>query len=229
MRADIQYQENYSRGELLLRSFFGLFYIAFPHGFLLFFYGIWGAIIQFLTFWVILFTGSFPQNWFSYQERLQRWNWRVNARLLNMSDGYPAFGLDAEDQHTVYEVPYHENPDRISVLLRAFFGFMYVLIPHGFVLFFLGIVVNIFAFIAWWVVLFTGTYPKSMFDFNLKVLRWSARINIFMSYMTDRYPPFSLEGYSSDGDQGEQVEDEDNNGNDGNDLENNDYKRSDLV
>jgi hypothetical protein len=169
-----------------------------------------------------LFTGSYPQNWFEYQEKLQRWNWRLNARLINMADGYPAFGLDAEDEHTEYEVPYNENPDRISVLLRALFGWFYVLIPHGVVLFFLGIISSIFVFIAWWVVLFTGNYPRSMFDFNLKVYRWSARVNIYMAYMTDRYPPFSLDGYEDEeGDSIDPVGDDD--------MPEGEYRKADLV
>ena len=45
----IQRQESYSRGELLLRSFFGVFYILIPHAIALLFVSLWGAILQFLT------------------------------------------------------------------------------------------------------------------------------------------------------------------------------------
>jgi hypothetical protein len=220
MKANINYQEQYSRGELLIRSFFGFFYIVIPHAFLLFFYGIWGAILQFLAFWVILFTGSYPQNWFEYQVKLQRWNFRLNARILNMADGYPPFGLDADDEAIDYDVPYLEESDRVSVLLRAIFGFIYVLIPHGFVLFFLNIVTSFLAFLAWWIVLFTGSYPRSFFDFNLNVLRWGIRVGLYMGFMTDTYPPFSLNpemdelDYDDDDDDNEQM---------------NIYKEKDLV
>jgi hypothetical protein len=223
MKANIRYQEQYSRGELLLRSFFGIFYILLPHLFLLFFYGIAGLILQFLSFWVILFTGSYPQNWFEYQEKLQRWNWRLNARLLNMADGYPAFGLDVEDENTVYEVPYHENPDRVSVLMRALFGWLYVLLPHGIILSILSFVSTIFVFFAWWIVLFTGNYPRSMFDFNLKVYQWSARVNIYMAYMTDRYPPFSMDGYGDEDDSMDPLAEDDD------EMQEGEYKKSDLV
>jgi len=220
MRAIIHYQEQYSRGELLLRSFFGVFYILIPHGFLLFFYGIWGAILQFLAFWVILFTGSYPQNWFEYQIKLQRWNLRVNARILNMSDGYPPFGLDAEDDAIEYDVPYLEESDRVSVLLRAIFGFIYVLIPHAFILFFLNIVSSFLAFLAWWIVLFTGTYPQSFFEFILKVLRWGIRVNLYMGFMSDTYPPFSLDPDETETEE-EDIDDDENG------KEN--YKEKDLV
>ena len=222
MRAIIYYKEQYSRGELLLRAFFGFFYIIIPHAFLLFFVAIWGAILQFLTFWVILLTGRFPESWFQYQEKWQRWNWRFNARLFNMADGYPEFGLDGQDTETVYEVPYHENPDRVSVLLRGLFGWLYVLLPHGFILALLNIIVSIYAFIAWWLVLLTGSYPKSMFDFNLNVQRWSARVTQYMAFMTDQYPPFGFDEPTTAQHMDESADDDDEAGE-------STYKKEDLV
>jgi len=60
MTLNITLQEEYSRGELLLRSFFGFIYILLPHAFLLAFFGIWGSILGFIAFWLILFTGRYP-------------------------------------------------------------------------------------------------------------------------------------------------------------------------
>ena len=61
MKLTIKHQEKYSRGELLLRTIFGALYIYLPHGFILMFVGLWGGILQFVAFWVILFTGRYPQ------------------------------------------------------------------------------------------------------------------------------------------------------------------------
>ena len=57
---NIKHAESLSRGELLLRTFFGVFYIYIPHGFVLIFMGLWGAILSFISFWIILFTGASP-------------------------------------------------------------------------------------------------------------------------------------------------------------------------
>ena len=63
MKLTITHQERYSRGELLLRTLFGWLYIALPHGLVLLFVGLWGAILQFVAFWVILFTGRITQRY----------------------------------------------------------------------------------------------------------------------------------------------------------------------
>jgi len=150
----------------------------------------------------------------------------VNARMYHLSDDYPAFGLNAEDDHIIYEVPYLENPSRGTVLLRALLGWLYVLIPHGFVLFFLSIAASVISFIAWWVVLFTGKYPIEFFRFMNNFLKYNERVGLYMSYMVDIYPPFSLSavGYEEEVAQmaGVMTDDTDSD-------KNEDFKESDLV
>ena len=188
---EIKHQESYSRGELLLRSFFGWLYIAIPHAFVLFFMQIAAGILQFLAWWIVLFTAKYPKSFFDFQMALQRWGNRLSARLLNLSDGYPAFGINAEDPNTTFTLKHHETQSRGTLLLRTFFGIFYVIIPHGFVLFLRILVVYLFVFIAWWAVLITGKFPKGMHDFNVGTLRWAARVSLYMMFLTDIYPPFS--------------------------------------
>lgn len=191
MKLEFQRQESYSRGELLLRSFFGPIYIGLPHGFLLMFFGIWGQILRLISFWIILFTGRYPESFFDYQVKLMRWNLRVQARYLNLSDGYPAFGLNAEDERVTFEVPYPENLSWVSVLMRALLGFFYVLIPHSVLLMFYGIGVMVISVAAWFAVLFTGEFPEKMHNMLAGYLRWNTRVQLYMNYMTDDYPPFT--------------------------------------
>ncbi len=191
MKLTITHQENYSRGELLLRTFFGFIYMTLPHIFLLMFFGIWGAILTFISFWVILFTGRYPESFFEYQVKLTQWSIRLSARRNNLSDGYPAFFLDGTDDKTSFEMPYPENLSRGTLLLKAFFGFIYCAFPHLFVLVFRMIWGAILSFIAWWSVLFTEKYPVSMHEFNVGTIRWTTRLNLYLTYMTDEYPPFS--------------------------------------
>ncbi|MGY6562669.1 MAG: DUF4389 domain-containing protein [Luteibaculaceae bacterium] len=193
MEFSVTYQERYSRPELLLRSIFGFFYIVLPHTFVLFFMSLWSAILGFVAWWAILFTGRYPESFYEYQVKLMYWQERLNARLFNITDGYPSFGLNAQDQNIQLTIPYPEMLSRGTLLLRTFFGFFYVLIPHGICLFFLVLARSFMVFLAFWVVLFTGNYPKSFFDFIVGVSRWQIRVNLYMANMTDTYPPFSLD------------------------------------
>ena len=191
MKLTIQHQEHYSRGELLLRTFFGLFYIMLPHGFILMFVGLWGAILQFVAFWVILFTGRYPESMFEFQKGLMKWNVRLTARMYNVSDGYPAFGVKSSDDYTDLSVPYPEKVSRGLTLVRLLFGIFYVYLPHYFILYFRAIFVGLLMFLAWWVVLFTAEYPKTFHEWVVGQVRWQMRVKLYMMFMTDTYPAFT--------------------------------------
>ncbi|MDW3211034.1 MAG: DUF4389 domain-containing protein [Reichenbachiella sp.] len=191
MTFTVKHQETYSRGELLLRSFFGYFYIVLPHAFLLMFLGLWGSILSFISWLIIMFTGSYPENFFEYQVKLMKWSTRVNLRIYNLADGYPAFGLESEDPAFSLDVPYPENLSRATQLLKLLFGAIYVIIPHGFLLLFRGIATMFLWMLGWWVVLFTGKFPESWHEFIVGTMRWGLRVQLYMGYMTDDYPPFS--------------------------------------
>jgi hypothetical protein len=191
MKLSVAYQEKYSRSELLLRSFFGFFYIALPHLFLLIFMALWGSILSFIAFVAIIFTGRYPESMFEFQVKLLRWQLRLNARIQNLCDGYPSFGLDGTDEFTSLEIEYPESISRGTTLLRTFFGIFYVILPHGFVLYFRILWGSILQVYAWFSVLFTSEYPKSAHDFLVGTLRWQYRVNLYLGNMTDVYPPFS--------------------------------------
>lgn len=191
MKLTILHQESYSRGELLLRTFFGFIYIVIPHVFLMWFVGIWAGILTFLAWWVVLFTAKYPRRWFDFQVKFMNWQIRVNSRMSHLVDGYPAFWPSGTSDRVKLEVEYPEKLSRGLLLLRSFFGIFYVLIPHGFCLFFRIWGTYILMFLAWWVVLFTGKYPENWHAFQVGTLRWGLRVNLYMGFFTDKYPPFS--------------------------------------
>ena len=186
----IRRQESYSRGELLLRSFFGIFYILIPHAIALTFVSLWGAILQFLTFWAVLFTGKYPRNWFDTQLGILNWNLRLNATLLNMADGYPAFGLSGEHPGIQLHIPYREDVPRYEAFVRGLLGGL-VILPHAIILVFRANWVLFLNFLAWWAILFTGRFPQNWFTWCEEQMRWGTRLNAYLLYMTEEYPPFT--------------------------------------
>ena len=198
MKYGVRHQESYSRGELLLRTFFGGLYIALPHALILIFLLLWSSILNLVTFFAVLITGKFPESMFNYQLNLQRWGLRVSARLQNLSDGYPAFGLSGKDENTMIELERPEKVNRLTVLLRIMFGGLYVVLPHAICLIFITIGAMFVRLISFWVVLITGKFPKGMHDYMVGLMRWQYRISIYMAYMTDVYPPFSMKGNEAD-------------------------------
>ncbi len=191
MRLYIEHQPSYSRLELLLRTFFGFFYIGIPHGIVLYLLGLVAAILNFITFFAILFTGKYPQSMFDFQKGFMAWGLRVQARFFHLVDGYPPFGLEAPGDKVQFDITNPPSLSRLLLLLKVFLGGFYVGIPHGFCLFFRFIVGYVLFILAWFAVLFTGHYPASFHSFNVGTIRWATRVQTYMNMMTDQYPPFS--------------------------------------
>jgi len=68
-----------------------------------------------------------------------------------------------------------------------------LLIPHYIVLIFVNLIAFILAWLSFWAILFTGKYPRGMFNFVWGSVRWNTRTNAWLYSLTDRYPPFSLD------------------------------------
>jgi hypothetical protein len=138
---------------------------------------------------MILFRKKYPRWWFDWNRELTRFVARVHAYSVLMSDTYPSTD---EQQYVRLEIDY---PNVETDLGRGMPLIKWLLaIPHYIVLFFLAIAAFVCVVIAWFAILFTGRYPKSLFDFVMGVQRWFLRVAAYMALLvTDKYPPFSLE------------------------------------
>jgi hypothetical protein len=137
---------------------------------------------------MILFRQKYPRWWFDWNLELLRFTNRVGTYLALMSDRYPSTD---ESQWVHLDLPY---PDVRRDLNRWLPLVKWVLaIPHYIVLFLLYIATIIVVIIAWFAILFTGRYPRGMFEFVEGVIRWHNRVvGYAFILVTDRYPPFSL-------------------------------------
>jgi hypothetical protein len=153
-------------------------------------YVAWGAggLLFLAPLLMILFRQKYPRWWFDWNLELQRFTNRVLAYVLLMDDRYPATD---QEQYVHLDYPYPDverDLNRWLPLVKWFLA-----IPHYIVLFFLWIALVVIVIVAWFAILFTGRYPRGMFDFVEAVIRWGARVVAYaFTLVTDRYPPFSL-------------------------------------
>ena len=147
-----------------------------------------GGVLFFPALLLIVFRQKYPRWWFDWNLELLRFENRVVVYLALMDDRYPSTD---ERQSVDLDFPY---PDVDRDLNRWLPLVKWLLaIPHYIVLFFLWIAAVVSVVIAWFAILFTGRYPRGLFDFVLGVLRWGNRVAGYAFVLvTDEYPPFRL-------------------------------------
>jgi len=137
---------------------------------------------------MLLFRQKYPKWWFDWNVALTKFSARVAAYIDLLTDEYPSTD---EEQVVHIDIPY---PDAKNELNRWLPLVKWLLaIPHYIILWFLWIAAIVCVVIAWFAILFTGRYPRGLFDFVVGVYRWSLRVAAYAFLLTtDYYPPFRL-------------------------------------
>ncbi|MBU6483798.1 MAG: DUF4389 domain-containing protein [Betaproteobacteria bacterium] len=152
--------------------------------------GVLGAVafvMAIIAWFAILVANTHPRGLWDFACFYMSWRARAIAYIALLRDEYPPFGDGAYPAH--FAVSHPDGPrNKWSVALRI----VYV-IPQAIVLFFLGIAWCITAVIAWFAILFTGSYPEPLYRFAVGYLRWSLRVESYLLLLRDEYPPFSFE------------------------------------
>ncbi len=141
------------------------------------------------TLLMILFRERYPRWWFDFALELNRFSTRVGAYLALLTDRYPS---TVEHQAVHLDIDYPDvdaDLNRWQPLVKWLLA-----IPHFVVLVVLAAGALVAIVIAWFAILFTGRYPRALFDYVVGVGRWALRVNAYAFLLvTDRYPPFSLD------------------------------------
>jgi hypothetical protein len=148
-----------------------------------------GGFLFFGPLLMILFRQKYPRWWFDWSRELLRFSNRVGVYLGLMDDRYPS--TDAHQSvHLDIDYPnVKRDLNRWLPLVKWFLA-----IPHYVILFFLYVAAAVVVVIAWFAIVFTGRYPRTLFDFVEGVIRWHDRvIGYALLLVTDRYPPFRLD------------------------------------
>lgn len=138
---------------------------------------------------MIVFRQRYPRWWFDFGRELARFGMRVGAYLALLTDDYPST-TDEQSVHLELDYPdVEQDLNRFLPLVKWLLA-----IPHYIVLAVLAVVAIFAILVSWFAVVFTGRYPRGLFDYVVGVGRWGLRVQAYaILLVTDRYPPFSLQ------------------------------------
>jgi hypothetical protein len=146
-----------------------------------------GSLVVFPTVLMILFRKKYPRWWFDWNIELMRFANRIGVYFALMDDEYPSTD-ERQAVHLDFPYPDVERLERGLPLVKWLLA-----IPHYIVLFFLYIGVFFAVIGAWFAILFSGRYPRGIFNFVEGTIRWGNRvIGYAFTLVTDQYPPFRL-------------------------------------
>jgi hypothetical protein len=177
--------------------------LVLPHYVVLVFLWLAFIVLSVVAGVAILVTGRYPRGIFDFNVGVLRWTWRVQYYAIGAfgTDRYPPFTLEDDPGYPAhFDVQYPERLSRGLVLVKWWL----LAIPHylvvalfiggtGWAAYHFGGLVSVLAVIAGVVLLFTGSYPGSVYDFVLGMNRWVLRVAAYAGLMTDEYPPFRLD------------------------------------
>jgi hypothetical protein len=137
---------------------------------------------------MIVFRQKYPRWWYDWNCEMLRFTNRIGVYLALMDDRYPSTD---ERQAVSLELPYPDAKTELNRWLPLVKWFL--AIPHYIVLFFLFIGAIVAIIVSWFAIVFTGRYPRSLFDYLQGVGRWNNRVVAYAFVLvTDEYPPFRL-------------------------------------
>jgi Domain of unknown function (DUF4389) len=224
VKVDAQLDSQISRGLWLVK-----WLLAIPHYFILMFLWLAFWVLTIVAFFAILIIGRYPRAIFDFNVGVLRWTWRVAYYSYGAlgTDRYPLFTLEEVPSYPTHlQIDYPDHLSRGLVLVKWWL----LAIPHYLVV---GVflsgglyvaasetaqqpsqpavpqpalqigLITLLVLIAAIVLLFTGRYPRSIFDFVLGMNRWALRVAAYAGLMTDQYPPFRLDQGGQEPDAGQ--------------------------
>ena len=188
MSYPVIFEADYVESRNRLTTFFRLI-LAIPLVIWLFVYGIVAELAIVVAWFAIVITGSYPRGLYDFVAAFTRFATRTLAYTYLLCDPYPAFGGADDPAYPVrMEFEPLEHYDRLKTLFRIILA-----IPILIMRYVMGLLLEIGAFAAWFVILFTGKMPRGLFDLMVLANSYTARSDSYLYLLTETYPPFQDE------------------------------------
>lgn len=186
LQYDVAYPERLSRGLIFVK-----WLLVIPHLVVLTLLFFVVAFVTVIAWFAILITGNYPRSLWEFTMMTLRWSARANVYGVSLQrDEYPPFGDG--DYPVLFQLDYPESLSRWRIFVKPI-----LVIPHLVIIYFLRLAQAFVHVIAFFAILFTGAYPRGMFDFASGVSRWQQRASVYVYLLTDAYPPFTLDRVAS--------------------------------
>jgi hypothetical protein len=184
----VTFTADYVEQRSRLTAFFRLI-LAIPLFIWLYIYGIVAFVAIVISWFAIVITGQFPRGLYDFVADFTRFATRVLAYTYLLSDPYPPFGGSDDPAYPVrMEFERLDHYSRLKTLFRVILA-----IPIVIVRYVIGILLEIGAVAAWFVILVTGKMPRGLYDLMVLANSYTARSDAYLYLLTETYPPFQDE------------------------------------
>ena len=177
---DVGYVEERNRLTVAFRII-----LAIPHVIIA---SVWGRLAQILAvvqWFIIVFTGKRNQAMWDLQQSYLHYNSRVMGYVDLLFDEYPAFASSALPESVRSDISFEEDADRLTTGLRLIWAIPALIIGIA-----LTIAGGVVLLISWFAIVITGKQSRGMWEFVLKVARFTFQLESYILLMTDTYPRY---------------------------------------
>ena len=188
MSYPVTFEVDYVQERNRLTSFLRLI-LAIPLLIWLYLFGIVASLVIFVSWFAIVFTGRYPKGLYDFVASFNRFFACLGAYASLLCDTYPSFsGADDPAYPVRMEFTRLESYSRLKTLFRILLAIPIVILRYA-----MGILLEIAAVAAWFVILFTGKMPSGLFDVMVLANSYTARSDAYLYLLTETYPPFQDE------------------------------------
>jgi hypothetical protein len=184
----VTFEADYVEQRNRLTAFFRLI-LMIPLAIWLYVYAIAAGIVLVIAWFAIVITGQYPRGLYDFVAGYTRFITRATAYGALLCDPYPSFGGSPDPAYPIrmeFEPLDHYN--RLKTLFRIILA-----IPIVIVRYVVGLLLEIGAIAAWFVILFTGKMPRGLYDLMVFANSYTARSDAYIYLLTETYPPFEAD------------------------------------